>query len=192
MIGGRVRSGLKALAAVEDQPVVVLRHLNNLLLEEDVSAFVTLVVGSARPAEDGGLDIVVAGGGHLAPLVLRGNGQVREVTIGGALVGALSGVDFEQAAFRLAAGDSLLLYSDGITEARGGPIGQEMYGEQRLARDLATCAQMPAEAVAERIDLLLGRWLAGRPHDDLALLVLQAPTPLREERTGAGIRGLAA
>ncbi len=192
VIGGRVRGGLQALVAVESQPVTVLRHLNTLLIEEDVTAFVTLVIGSARAAEGGALDVVVAGGGHLAPLVLRKDGQVEEVSIGGTLVGALSEADFGQATFRLAAGDSMVLYSDGITEANGGPNGQEMYGEQRLARDLATCAEMPAEAVAERIDLLLGRWLGGRPHDDLAMLVIQAPAALDDEHTGLGVRGLAA
>ncbi|GAA1999083.1 PP2C family protein-serine/threonine phosphatase [Catenulispora subtropica] len=189
VIGGRVRRSLRTLAAVESQPVPVLHRLNELLLEDSTATFATMVFGSARPAENGGLDVLVAGGGHLPPLVLRTNGRVEDVDIGGTLVGALPEAEFEQATVHLAPGELMLLYSDGITEARGGPTEQEMYGEHRLIRDLATCAGMPAGAVAERVDLLLGQWLAGRPHDDLAVLVIQAPpaqpaaTPaLRSER----------
>lgn len=176
VIGERVRRSLRALAAAESQPIPVLHRLNELLLESNTATFATLVFGSVLPAEDGGLDILVAGGGHLPPLVLRTGGRVEEVVIGGTLVGALPEAEFEQATVHLTAGELMLLYSDGITEARGGPAEHEMYGEHRLIRDLATCAGMPAGAVAERVDLLIGQWLAGRPHDDLAVLAIQAPT----------------
>lgn len=185
---GRVRRSLRSLAAVEHQPISALRRLNEILLQDGTTPFATLVLGSARPVEDGGLDISVAGGGHLPPLLLRTDGTVEQVDIGGTLVGAVPEAGFEQAAVQLAADELMLLYSDGITEARGGPAERDMYGEQRLIHDLATCAGMPAGAVAERIDLLLGRWLAGRPHDDLALLVVQALPP-SADRTGRGGQG---
>ncbi|WP_185296825.1 SpoIIE family protein phosphatase [Streptomyces finlayi] len=102
---------------------------------------------------------------------------MEEVHIGGTLVGALPDPDFHQTEIRLAAGELLLLYSDGVTEASGGPTEQEMYGERRLMRDLAACLGMPAGAVAERIDLRSGQWLAGGDHDDLAVLAVQAAAP---------------
>ncbi|MFG2120125.1 PP2C family protein-serine/threonine phosphatase [Streptomyces sp. NPDC048710] len=175
VFAGRVRQSLRSLALVESRPVRMLQLLNEALLEEGHAPFTTLVVGSASPARDGALDVVAAGGGHLPPLVLRTDGGVEEVHIGGTLVGALPDPDFHQREIRLAAGELLLLYSDGVTEARGGPKEQEMYGERRLMRDLAACRGMPAGAVAERIDLRTGQWLAGGDHDDLAVLAVQAP-----------------
>lgn len=174
VFAGRVRQSLRSLALVESRPVRMLRLLNEALLEGGPAAFTTLVTGFAEPAPDGSLDIVVAGGGHLPPMVLRNDGAVEEVHIGGTLVAALPDPDFRQTEIRLTAGELLLLYSDGVTEARGGPTEHEMYGEHRLMRDLASCLGMPAGAVAERIDLRTGQWLAGGDHDDLAVLAVQA------------------
>lgn len=67
-----------------------------------------------------------------------------------------------------------LFYSDGITEAFGGPSGREMYGTQRLKTALATCAGMPVAAVVERLEQLSTAWLAGDIQDDRALLAVQA------------------
>ncbi|GLX47104.1 hypothetical protein Shyhy01_00540 [Streptomyces hygroscopicus subsp. hygroscopicus] len=175
VFAGRVRQSLRSLALVESRPVRMLQLLNEALWEGDPTPFTTLVTGSVGSARDGALVVVLAGGGHVPPLVLRKDGRVDEVHIGGTLVGALPDPDFHQTEIRLAAGELLLLYSDGVTEARGGPTEQEMYGERRLMRDLAACLGMPAGAVAERIDLRTGQWLAGADHDDLAVLAVQAP-----------------
>ena len=69
----------------------------------------------------------------------------------------------------------MLLYSDGVTEARGGASGREIYGDERLVDALASCVGMQAPSVAERLELLTTEWLAGRPHDDISILTLQAP-----------------
>ncbi|MDB1089221.1 SpoIIE family protein phosphatase [Streptomyces sp. ACA25] len=174
VLTGRVRQTLHALTLVEPRPVRVLELLNQVLLDAGETRFTTLVTGRALPAPGGGLDVTVAGGGHPSPLVLRQDGRVEPVDIGGMLVGALPDPDFDQERLHLGPGELLLLYSDGVTEARGGPSGNEMYGDDRLARDLATCAGMPAGAVAERVELLTTQWLAGGAYDDIAVLAVQA------------------
>ncbi|MFD5111260.1 PP2C family protein-serine/threonine phosphatase [Streptomyces sp. NPDC058391] len=181
VLAGLVQQTLRTLALTDSEPVRDLRLLNQLLLGEE-SRFTTLVTGSARPAPDGGLTVVTAGGGHLPPLILRHDGRVEEVTIDGTLVGVLPEPAFDRTESHLAHGELMLLYSDGVTEARGGPTGYEWYGDERLARTLATWWGMPAGAVAERVELLTTQWLGGRPHDDIAVLVLQAPPcPRRRE-----------
>ncbi|MFI1538466.1 PP2C family protein-serine/threonine phosphatase [Streptomyces anandii] len=174
VLSGHVRQSLRTLALVESRPLRVLDVLNRSLLEADSGRFASLVMGAARPAGRGALDVVLAGGGHPPPLVLRRDGVVEAVDVGGMLVGALPGAEFGQAAVRLARDELILLYSDGVTEARGGPTGAEEYGAERLAHDLAGCAGMPAGAVAERIELRVADWLAGRAHDDIAVLALQS------------------
>lgn len=63
-----------------------------------------------------------------------------------------------------------------LTEARGGPPGDQMYGDHRLRAALAECARMPAEAVVERVQMLAARWLGGSGHDDMAALAITSPT----------------
>ncbi|WP_051370729.1 PP2C family protein-serine/threonine phosphatase [Streptomyces sp. 142MFCol3.1] len=174
VLTGHVRQSLRTLALVESRPLRVLDVLNQALLEADSGRFASLVIGTARLGSGGTLDVALAGGGHLPPLVLRRGGTVEAVDVGGMLVGALPGAEFGQAGVRLARDELILLYSDGITEARGGPNGVEEYGAERLAHDLAGCAGMPAGAVAERIELRIADWLAGHAHDDIAVLALQA------------------
>ncbi|WP_225838620.1 PP2C family protein-serine/threonine phosphatase [Streptomyces sp. NK08204] len=174
VLAGQVRQSLQTLALVESRPLRLLEVLNQSLLEADSGRFTSLVIGTARPVAAGALDVVLAGGGHLPPLVLRRDGAVEAVDVGGMLVGALPGPEFGRAGVRLARDELIVLYSDGVTEARGGPGGSEEYGAERLARDLADCAGMPAGAVAERIELRVAGWLVGRAHDDIAVLTLQA------------------
>ena len=181
VLAGLVRQSLRTLELTEPDPVRALHLLNQALLGDE-SRFTTLVNGSARPAPDGGLTVVTAGGGHLPPLILRRDGRVEEVSIDGTLVGILPDPFFGRTDSHLAPGELMLLYSDGVTEARGGPTGGELYGDERLSRALADCLRMPAGAVAERVELLTTQWLAGRPHDDIAVLALQAPPgPLPRE-----------
>lgn len=79
----------------------------------------------------------------------------------------------------LGPGETCLLYTDGITEARGGPPGDQMYGEHRLRAALAECARMPAEAVVERVQMLAAQWLGGGRHDDMAALAITRPADNR-------------
>ncbi len=183
VLAGLVKQSLRVLALAEPEPIRQLRLLNRALLGAD-NRYTTLVTGHAAPAPGGGLAVTVAGGGHLPPLVLRADGRVEPVRIDGTLVGVLPDAVFDRSAFLLRPGELMLLHSDGVSEARGGPAGHELYGDERLARALAGCAGMPAGAVAERVEILTTQWLAGRPHDDIAVLAVQAPP--RRARDAAG------
>ncbi|WP_328538230.1 PP2C family protein-serine/threonine phosphatase [Streptomyces sp. NBC_00344] len=174
LLAGQVRQSLRTLALVESDPLRTLGLLNRALLTS-ASRFTTLLTGSVLPAPGGGLTVRAAGGGHLPPLVLRGDGRVETVPVEGTLVGILPEAEFGLTEFRLEPGELMLLYSDGVTEARGGPAGNTMYGDERLVRDLATCRGMPAGAVTERVELLTTGWLGGRGHDDITVLAVQAP-----------------
>jgi serine phosphatase RsbU (regulator of sigma subunit) len=192
VLSGRVRQSLHALRLVEREPAALLELLNAALLDAadlDAAAaapmprFATMVLGDARPAPDGSVRLRLATGGHPPPYVLRADGTVEEVPVSGTLVGALRDGEFGDAEVVLAPGETCLLYSDGVTEARGGPHGQDFYGEERLERALAGCVGAPAQVVCERVLQLLTTWLAGRDHDDVALLALQAGPPRRGDET---------
>ncbi|MGW4213171.1 PP2C family protein-serine/threonine phosphatase [Lentzea sp. NPDC004789] len=171
---GRVRQSLQALSLVETNPVRLLHLLNTSLRATGSKLFTTIVVGELVPLPDGGVRLSLASGGHPAPLVLRADGSVHEVSAVGAIVGILSDVRFHGEQVTLAPGDTLVLYSDGFTEARAHADRTELFGEQRLRAVLKECKGMSAEEIARHCEDAVLKWLDRDDHDDLALLAVQA------------------
>ena len=197
VLSGRVRQSLHALRLVERDPAVLLALLNEALLDANdlaaagatpVPRFATMVLGDALPMPDGSVRLRLSTGGHPPSYVSRADGTVEEVPVCGTLVGALRDAEFGGTEVVLAPGETCLLYSDGVTEARGGPQGRVFFGEERLENALASCVGAPAPVVCERVLQLLTEWLAGQDHDDVALLALQAP-PSRATRLGLVAEG---
>ncbi|MGZ3147168.1 PP2C family protein-serine/threonine phosphatase [Lentzea chajnantorensis] len=165
-----------------DDPVAVLSALNTALLHDPSVGirFCTVLYGTLRPAHDGGVTVRLAGGGHPPAFHLSagddggGDRGVRPVELPGAmLVGALSGARFVTTTVDLEPGQALLLYTDGLTEARD--ADDQLLDTEGVAAMLAartgpcTAAAVVADTVA---------FLAGLPNgtdDDVALLALGAP-----------------
>ncbi|MGH3773182.1 MAG: PP2C family protein-serine/threonine phosphatase [Pseudonocardiaceae bacterium] len=171
---GRVQHSLAALMVIEQDPTRLLYLLNQALLASGRTVFTTLVLGALRP--DGvGCRLTLAAGGHPAPMVLRGGGQVEEVGVPGTVVGILPDARFGRTTITLAPGETCLLYSDGLTEAgRVTGAGQEQFGPARLAACLRDCAGMTAQAVATRVERTVTDWLGRNDGDDLAVLAVRA------------------
>jgi serine phosphatase RsbU (regulator of sigma subunit) len=178
---GQLRQCLQALHRVESHPVRLLRLLNDALLETTQAngqgRFATMVLGVVRPRGDGGLTLTMSGGGHLPPLVLRSSGEVEPVGLSGMLIGVVPDPRVGEATVELAPGETCLLYSDGVTEARGGRRGDEQFGTDRLVHTITGCHRMPAPALAERVEQVTCDWLAHGDHDDIAVLALRATGP---------------
>jgi serine phosphatase RsbU (regulator of sigma subunit) len=167
----------------------MLRVLNKALLQSSRQRrFVTMVIGSVQRIEHGRVRLTLATGGHPAPLVLRLDGRVEEVPTRGTLIGAVERTVVHPADAELAPGELCLLYSDGLTEARGGPSGVEQWGEQRLHAALATCAGMPAAVTVERLRQLVSDWVHGGVRDDIAMLAVRAPARAALSLRGGGAR----
>lgn len=174
VIAGKIRTTLRALHLVEPDHQRLLRLLNSALTGTDHSRFATLVLASAkRRGEDVALRLTSAG--HPRPLIVRLGGDVEAAPTHGTLIGALPEVSARTHRTTLRPGEACLLYSDGITEAKGGPFGTDRFGEARLRAALAECAGQPPEAMAERVQMLAADWLGGRRHDDMAVVVIGAP-----------------
>ncbi|MBZ9593673.1 serine/threonine-protein phosphatase [Streptomyces yangpuensis] len=171
---GKIRNTLHALLPMADDHHRMLSLLNTSLLNSDNARFATMVLASA--ARDGNtVRLRLTSAGHPAPLILRSDGRVEEAPTKGTLVGALPEIISETARVTLAPGDTCVLYTDGISEARGGPMGGAMFGEERLRRALSQCAAMPAEAVVEHVQMLTAQWVGTGRHDDMAVVVISAP-----------------
>jgi sigma-B regulation protein RsbU (phosphoserine phosphatase) len=81
-------------------------------------------------------------------------------------------VRLSDTAVKLGQGDLIVLYTDGVTEARG-PHG--MFGSEQLVRVLASCAGLDANSVAARIESAALEIQEGNPRDDIAILVVRIP-----------------
>lgn len=177
------RYTLREAAQHHEDPTEVLNALNSaLLLDPSIgSRYCTCVFGTLRPAAGGGFTVTVAMGGHPPAFHVqqadgdtdRGGLVVEGVRPrGGMLVGALEGATFASRTFHLAPGHGLLLYTDGLTEARL-PDGT-MLGEQGVADFLTTRTTPDAGLLIEDTIALLAGLPAG-PGDDVALLALSVP-----------------
>jgi serine phosphatase RsbU (regulator of sigma subunit) len=188
VLTGKVRQTLRALRLVRSSPADMLQVLNEALLQSGRQhRFVTLVVGSIGRTDHGRVRLTLASGGHPPPLVLRLDGTVEEVRTSGTLIGVVPQTVVRPATVELAPGELCLLYSDGLTEARGGPSGHEHYGEERLRDALSSCRGMPGAAAVERVRQLVSDWVRGGMRDDIAMLAIRAParTPLSLRGGGA-------
>ncbi|GHH36330.1 PP2C family protein-serine/threonine phosphatase [Streptomyces candidus] len=177
VLTGKIRNTLAALRHLESDHGRLLAHLNATLMEDGDGRFATMVLAGATPLSHGEVALRLTAAGHPPPLVVRADGTVEEVPTRGTLIGALPSVTTRTCRTVLRAGDVCLLYSDGVTEARGGPAGREMFGEERLRSALAGCAHLPVEAVISKVEDVTAQWLGAREHDDIALLGIAAPRP---------------
>ena len=117
------RYTLRAAAVYDENPVAVLQNLDSVLRQEfrDANAQFCTAVFGILSRTDTGFEVSMASGGHPPPLVLRADGTAHYVTMtGGQLIGILRHARFVPATVTLEAGDTLMLYSDGLTEARVG------------------------------------------------------------------------
>jgi sigma-B regulation protein RsbU (phosphoserine phosphatase) len=171
------RYTLRAAAVFDADPVAVLHNVHTVLSQEfrdTVNQFATVVFGIITP-DDGGFGIQLASGGHLPPLLLGANGRARYVdTVGGHPVGIPMEPKFLAARTRLGPGDTLVLYTDGLTEARIGS-GAERYDYHGALLEFAA-AQAPTTAseIVVAIQSLLDSFGSGL-EDDVAVLALGVP-----------------
>lgn len=149
----------------------VLSLLNEAVLREAETLperFLTAAVAVVRRDEER-LAIDLAAAGHPPPLVLRRDGSVQQAGARGMLIGVVPDLRYDTERLMLGRGDVLVLYTDGLTDARAPAT---MLTEADLAELLVAGRGLGAQALA---DFLVAAATAGaRPRDDIALLVLAA------------------
>lgn len=144
-------------------------RLNRSLLSHcPRNRFITLFVGAIDA--DGNVEYCNAG--HNPALVLRADGQVDQLSEGGAVLGLLRQIQYSKQYFQFGVGDLLVLYSDGITEAES--PGEEEFDTERL---VAAIRQHPSAEPAELIEIVLQAvrdWTEGAPaSDDRTLMIIR-------------------
>lgn len=160
---------LRVLAKTDPEPSAVCRGLNQHLHDvTDASKFATFFYAEWRPWER---RLQYVNAGHNAPLLL-GNGRELRLEQGGMPLGMFPSTEFSTGAVCLNPGDTLVLYSDGITEAAS-KDGSE-FGEDRLESVVkAHCGKPPAE-IQRRILESVHQWAGQNQEDDMTLVIVRA------------------
>jgi serine phosphatase RsbU (regulator of sigma subunit) len=156
MIQEELEQRIASCAETRCNPATTLRRLHEFLLPLlPQNRFATAVI--AHLDHDGLLTI--ANGGHCPPLVVRNDGTIEEIASTGPLLGILPGAKWCSLQTHLAPGESLLLYSDGVTESL---IAGEELGVAGLRALVARLGACPASIVEE----------LGGVSDDLTLVAI--------------------
>jgi hypothetical protein len=159
-----VRHTAKTTAAFDPRPAAVLSHVNGALRQRPRIAPVTMVCGLLS-----GGSVVLAVGGHPLPLRKRG-AECEKVGATGLLLGAVDDyVESETTRVELAPGDTLLLYTDGVTDTPG---RDSRFGDERLGAAVAAAPAEP-EALLAAVSAALDDFADGAGFDDRAMLALQ-------------------
>jgi sigma-B regulation protein RsbU (phosphoserine phosphatase) len=171
VLTGLARHTLRAIALREERPEEMLRFLNEALRRQSVeAAFCTIGCARLKRSSRGGFDTCLASGGHPYPLLVRAGGSVEEVMVRGTLLGVEAEPVLEQVELALQPGDTLVLYTDGVVDARD--ERGERFGEERLMAAVGAAAGGPAEAVAAAVDEAVAAFEPSRRRDDRAIVVL--------------------
>jgi len=152
-------------------PADCISYANKLLAAESVNCmFVTMFYG-ILDVNTG--EVVYCNAGHNPPYIVRQDGEVKVLPMTqDPMVGAIGGIDFHQNTVQLAAGDALVMFTDGVTEAMNGVY--EAYGEQRLEATLAHASQMSSQEIVDAIKADVATFVDGAEQsDDITVLVLK-------------------
>ena len=165
------RTLLKGSAIGMGAPGDVLSEVNTMLTENnETMMFVTLVYVLYDP-ETGAL--TYANGGHCNPLVVHPDGSSEELALtGGVALGVMSGLDYQEDQSTLNPGDTLILYTDGVSEAMNAE-GEE-FGVERLQQLFANQPPSSARMAIETVLQGVSDFAGGTPQsDDVTCLVLR-------------------
>ncbi|MGH9281058.1 MAG: ATP-binding SpoIIE family protein phosphatase, partial [Acidimicrobiales bacterium] len=184
-----VRYTVRAIAARGEPAVDVLRELNRAMLAEPEAddRFCAAVFGQIELDRCGAWVTLVCAG-HPRPVVVRRAGWIDLRGQPGSLVGILDDLDVSDDRVGLGPGDALVLFTDGISEARN--AAGEQFNDEELPRTLLAHADLDADHLAEVIRQAALDFSGGTLTDDMAVLVVRVPPDADEdpdERLAAAI-----
>jgi serine phosphatase RsbU (regulator of sigma subunit) len=168
------RYTLRAAATQTESPQHALELLNEAIIQHniggDMQRFVTVANCRVRISPDA-VHVTLAIGGHPLPVVSREDGRVHTVGRHGTLIGMLADAAVHETTLELRSGDRLVLFTDGVTEARS-DAGE--WGEHRLLEVIRRGGDLTADELTVAISDTAREHAQGNLTDDIAIVVLEA------------------
>ena len=168
LLMSNLQAAVRGLSSLSIAPDLLCSRLNSIVCrntESDrfITFFYAQLEGSLRR-------LTYVNAGHNAPFVVRSDGSHERLRDGGAVLGVFASRNYEMGSAQLSAGDRVILFTDGVTEACN-PAGEE-FGEARLLRLLEGHRTLSANELQAKIIAVVGEFSGGRWQDDATLLVL--------------------
>lgn len=170
---GLVRHTIRTAVVRAHQPSVVLADTNAAVLQQiDDARFCTVAYLHVEVDDpvSGRVRVLASSAGHPRPYLVRASGAVERIECSGTLLGVVAAPELVDAEVVLEAGDAVVLYTDGVTEARQ---GDELFGERRLREVLGDLAGETAEGIAGGLEAAVTAFRRSA-RDDTAILVVAA------------------
>jgi serine phosphatase RsbU (regulator of sigma subunit) len=159
------RAALRSAGHSDPNPERILSVLNKVLLDEPSHPLVTMIVATIE-----GPRVRLASAGHPRAMLFGSDGGWQEVDTAGTLLGFVDDLRLKTTELSLEPGQTLLLYSDGVTEAR---LGKHELGAEKLAEVVSRVAGVSARAMADAAAMKAESWSIGALKDDLTVLVMK-------------------
>lgn len=165
----KLQAPLRALAADFTSLAELGAKLNMILRRDGLpNSFASLVYFELQ---SGSGTVRLLNAGHMPPLILK-DGTIQETAHGGVAIGVMPEANFAEQQIEFQRGDTLLVYSDGLTEAAN--EAGEFFGEQRLSARLRSFTGLSAQQIGERLVATVDQFAGeARAHDDLSVIVLK-------------------
>lgn len=162
------RYTVRAGALTLRNPKQVLRALNEAVMRESGERFLTVCLMTLQPARDA-LRGRLCLAGHPMPFLVRADGEITQLGRPGTLLGVVAEVDLAVVTFDIRAGDYIVLFTDGLLEARR---DGDQFGNHGVREVLESCVGLPPTKVIAALEEAVTTFGRGEPRDDMALLVL--------------------
>ena len=168
LLMSNLQAAVRAFASDAVEPRDLCQRVNRILcgnIAEGrfISFFYCLVDAAAGT-------LVYTNAGHYFPMLVHADGSFARLDVGGPVLGVLPDADYQQAPVALTPGDRLVLFTDGLTEARS-PADEE-FGEERLLKAALEHRGCSAPALQARLADAVASFTEGRLQDDATLIVL--------------------
>jgi sigma-B regulation protein RsbU (phosphoserine phosphatase) len=149
----------------------IVNSINHQLCRStEANRFATLFLGMY---DDSVRTLSYTNAGHNPPMLVRREGAIQRLTVGGMMAGAFDWASYEEATVTLDRGDTLVIFSDGLTEAENGR-GQE-FGEDRLAKLIISNRHLGANELRDTVFEAVQKWSGeGERADDQTLVIIKA------------------
>jgi phosphoserine phosphatase RsbU/P len=168
------RTLLRAVARFCDGPAATLTRLNDLLEADNAEMMFVTLFYAVIDTRDG--SVCYSNAGHNPPYVLRADGSIEALApTGDMALGVMGGMDYSELGLVLAPGETLAMYTDGVTEACN--PAEELFGEPRLETLLSDIGRLDVEEITLRIVAAVKAFEDGSPQtDDVTTLVVRLKT----------------
>jgi sigma-B regulation protein RsbU (phosphoserine phosphatase) len=168
LLMSNLQAAVRAFASEAIEPQALCQQVNRILCgniaEGRFISFFYCVLDATAGV------LMYTNAGHYLPMLVRADGTVERLGIGGPVLGVLAEADYEQAQVVLGQGDRVVLFTDGLTEARD--AADQEFGEDRLLKAAVAHRACSAPALQARLTAEVAAFTGGQLQDDATLMIL--------------------